>query len=838
MGKRTAGTLICTVVAALATASLPAGRAAADTAAASEHHGAAAVAWLTSTGQLDTIAARNHLTGDELSARLLADGALFVTAAGDLGYSDTGTTSPGLYTQSAGDTDSATGAGMNDNERVTHDTAPGELPQLASRPGSVHTLLLDFDGHTLVGTRWNTNYKLDRIDAGAYDIDGDPSAFGPDEQDLIAAAWAIVAQDYAPFDVNVTTVDTGADAIVAAGAGDPTGGQRVVITNSDWYNDARPTGPSVAGVAWLDSAERDVDAPVWVFAKRLFPRSATAIGNTASHEAGHAWGLQHDGDQRGNYHRGTRSWAPIMGGAYHSSTIAQWSNGDYPDATNTEDDLAILGARLGYIDDEPDGRRINAGVTTGMLGAGDTDTYTIDAPAGTLTVRVTPSAAAHTNLVAKVEIADRDGEPIAAAAPPVDRNWSAGVAVGIAGGTYTITVAGAGYTYGDGSGYSAYGSTGAYELEVGVHAQPEGNRDGGPPAVGVAPSGGTAGFEPVGGVRLVDTRTSGLVEAGGIVRADVSALGDNIAAVAVNAAAVAPTGAGWLGVWPCNTPTPASSSVNYTAGQTTANHLIVPVGDDGELCVRTSAAAHIIVDVDAVAATDSGARFHPLGGIRAGDTRTSGTRPAAGSVTAFDISGDVPAGTIGVNVNVTAAGPDANGHLTVWPCNQPQPATSSLNYTAGRTRANSATVGVGDGRVCVYTHAATDIIVDVTGSIDYRNSGLTYVGNTVGRILDTRVGNQPAPAPGATVPVTAPANMVTAPVHAVSVNVAAVEGSAGHVTVHDCAAQPPTSTLNSDGREVVAGSASVRVNAESKLCVTTSGGSHLVVDIGGRWIAG
>ena len=68
-----------------------------------------------------------------------------------------------------------------------------------------------------------------------YDIDGNTSAFSDTEQQRIYDIWKVVADDYAPFDVDVTTQDPGVDGLRKTSAGDGAYGKRIVITSSDWY---------------------------------------------------------------------------------------------------------------------------------------------------------------------------------------------------------------------------------------------------------------------------------------------------------------------------------------------------------------------------------------------------------------------------------------------------------------------------------------------------------------------------------------------------------------------------------------------------------------------------
>lgn len=94
-----------------------------------------------------------------------------------------------------------------------------------------------------------------------------------------------------------------------------------------------------------------------------------------------------------------------------------------------------------------------------------------------------------------------------------------------------------------------------------------------------------------------------------------------------------------------------------------------------------------------------------------------GRRPP-GSVTEVPVAGrgQVPLDASAVILDVVAVRPDAGGHLTVYPCGTPRPLASNLNYSPGQTIANAVFTGIGtNGMVCIYTHAGTDLVVDVSG---------------------------------------------------------------------------------------------------------------------------
>ena len=70
-----------------------------------------------------------------------------------------------------------------------------------------------------------------------------------------------------------------------------------------------------------------------------------------------------------------------------------------------------------------------------------------------------------------------------------------------------------------------------------------------------------------------------------------------MSAVALNVTMVEARAAGFATVWPCGTPMPDASNVNFGQGGTAANGVIAPVGADGTVCIYTSADAHLIVDI-------------------------------------------------------------------------------------------------------------------------------------------------------------------------------------------------------------------------------------------------
>jgi hypothetical protein len=240
-------------------------------------------------------------------------------------------------------------------------------------------------------------------------------------------------------------------------------------------------------------------------------------------------------------------------------------------------------------------------------------------------------------------------------------------------------------------------------------------------------------YFPVTPYRRLDTR-SGAKPASGATKciqiAGVNSIPASAKAVAVNLVAIGANGAGFFIAYPKGASKPATSNLNYAAGQTIANGAIVEVGNGGEICVYVHTAAHIIVDVSGYFDTD--ASYTPVTPLREVDTR-SGAMPASGSTKCYQIAGvsGIPGTAQAVAINITAASPSAGGHLIVYPDGQTQPGTSTLNYPSGQSRANNALVQPGSGgRICVYTLAATHHIIDVVGYWPAQTAGDPCAGVT------------------------------------------------------------------------------------------------------------
>ena len=272
-------------------------------------------------------------------------------------------------------------------------------------------------------------------------------------------------------------------------------------------------------------------------------------------------------------------------------------------------------------------------------------------------------------------------------------------------------------------------------------------------------------FIPLPPARLADTRSGGATVDGLFAAGDarppdstlVLAVGGrggvpaNASAVSLNVTAVSATGDGFLTVFPCGSPLPNASNLNFTTGATVANGVVAKLGTNGEVCIFVSAGTHLIVDVNGAfpwtttLISSNPARVidtRPLGATADGLQQEGGLR-VAGSSTAVPIAGraGVPANASAVVLNVTVTGTQAPGFLTVYPCGGAVPTASNLNYGTGATVANLVLTKLGaGGAVCIFNQSVTHLIIDVTG---FFPSGSSYTAASSARRWEGRIATHP-----------------------------------------------------------------------------------------------
>lgn len=319
----------------------------------------------------------------------------------------------------------------------------GIVPALASRPGAPASLFLDFDGN--FERQWGS---FNNVSSPAYDTDGNATSFSAAEQAAMREIWSRVAEDYAPFNINVTTVPprTIADRVAA----------RIVIGGSaaDWY------GKSAGGVSYAGGFAGPASNVGYVFARTL-GLNTRYIAEAASHEAGHLFGLEHQASYSGNrlvteYNAGNSAVAPIMGIGYYADRTL-WTRGPTADGpTAIQDDLAVIASSangFGYAADDY-GSTITtasmlplAGTSASLQGiigkSGDRDVFKFTTGGGS--VNFSLAVATHgANLDGVLELQNAVGTTIASASPSSSPGGA--LAKTLAAGTYYVVVrAGSGY---------------------------------------------------------------------------------------------------------------------------------------------------------------------------------------------------------------------------------------------------------------------------------------------------------------------------------------------------------------------------------------------------------
>jgi hypothetical protein len=243
-----------------------------------------------------------------------------------------------------------------------------------------------------------------------------------------------------------------------------------------------------------------------------------------------------------------------------------------------------------------------------------------------------------------------------------------------------------------------------------------------------------AGSRVVAPLRLVDTRPGMAqtlpvpqqrVAARGVLALAVGGVAPGAAALTVNITAAFPAAAGFVTAFPGPCPAtlataPATSSVNFARGATTAGSVVVGVASN-QVCVYASVATDLIVDLQGVH-DGAGHDVLPVPTTRVIDTRTlaPGAPVAAGATLTADLDGllPVPAGADAAIVNLTSLSSAASGWITAYPCGQPVPGASNLNPVRGAIVANMALVPLtADHRICLYSRSSTHLLVDVEGWI-------------------------------------------------------------------------------------------------------------------------
>ena len=315
---------------------------------------------------------------------------------------------------------------------------------LQSYPGSKAVMLLDFFGG-YTPTWGGVSYPP----AGVNNTD-------------IKDLWKRVAEDYMPFNINVTT-----DIQVYQNA-PANSRQKCVFTPS---TSAMPAG--AAGVAYIGSWDWGSDTVCW-----SIYTSGKSGGEVGSHEVGHTVGLGHQGTSATGYYSGHGSgvtgWGPIMGAGYYQNVIT-WAKGEYLDANNKEDELNIIVTQNNNVTYRIDDTgstyalarylEIYSNNTVFAEGdierTGDSDAFRFQTGGGVVSITASP-VGTWANLAITLSLTDSNDVAVATSNPTT--TLSAVLTRTVAAGSYALKVTGAGRLNMLTNGFSSYGSLGYYSM--------------------------------------------------------------------------------------------------------------------------------------------------------------------------------------------------------------------------------------------------------------------------------------------------------------------------------------------------------------------------------------
>ena len=344
-----------------------------------------------------------------------------------------------------------------------------ETFNLNSLPGADVTLYINFNGGVYSPS----------ISLLPFSMDSDTSTFSNEELFQMQRIFECVAEDFRPFNVNVTTIEPTLDMIVKSDSADEIYGGEVMIGN----NPTGQAGLAGGGIASASSApgfwNSGSDGKAW---------GIYAAG--ASHEFGHMFGLGHDADsnQTNGYYYGHQggwgAWNAIMGASTWAAP-SQWSKGEYNGALNQEDDIAIIaGKSHGFrVDDHADTANFATELSaldnsfSTLYGEGiietsdDSDWFFFYHEGGSLAFRVDPinvieKRRLSPNLDISASLYDSAGNLIQENGAGEDFLWAHIFNDTLPAGTYYLKVEGTGSPYIDyqQQGYTDYGSLGAYKV--------------------------------------------------------------------------------------------------------------------------------------------------------------------------------------------------------------------------------------------------------------------------------------------------------------------------------------------------------------------------------------
>ncbi len=244
-------------------------------------------------------------------------------------------------------------------------------------------------------------------------------------------------------------------------------------------------------------------------------------------------------------------------------------------------------------------------------------------------------------------------------------------------------------------------------------------------------------------------------------------------------------------------------------------------------------------DVPDTAPTASPGEFDPVAPFRLVDSRIGlgAVRLRAGQITEVA----VPTSNVAaVSANFVAVDASAHGFLTTYNCEAQIPTVSTINYAPGESIANQAVVPLQNGKMCLYSSASVDVIVDVNGY--YRStSGAGFVPVTPIRLYDSRQAGNTVLVPGAELRLAVTNGSPAAPAGAVAVALNAtvvLPDSPGYLQVYPCGAPAENliSNINFSTGDVRPNTVVTAVSDSGEICLRSISTVDVVIDFAGYFV--
>ncbi|MGA9775516.1 MAG: IPT/TIG domain-containing protein [Candidatus Dormiibacterota bacterium] len=250
-------------------------------------------------------------------------------------------------------------------------------------------------------------------------------------------------------------------------------------------------------------------------------------------------------------------------------------------------------------------------------------------------------------------------------------------------------------------------------------------------------SGSTIGaYVPLTPARVTDTRAGSgepnsgkTLSAGSTLNVTVTGVGGvpaaGVMAVVLNVTATDTTAASFFTAYPEGGTRPLASNLNWAAGETVANRVVVPVNPvTGQISVyNASGQADLVVDVDgyftaANTTLATATLYTPITPVRVVDTRQNGTALGAGSVFIANMAGidGIGSNATAVVTNLTAVNTTAASYFTAYPGGT-RPLASDVNWKAGQVVPNLTIAALsGTGSFDIYNaNGEADLLIDAFG---------------------------------------------------------------------------------------------------------------------------